>query len=157
VAVGEPQLRFISRYLHPDKPDLEDDLDVLYRVVSDEFAIEWDGEEIYSEVDFPTIELALALDGWLNAGSARDDDFVYVPTGGADPVLAFRKTADGWSIQAGPRARGDQVLALSGDALKGSVTQFLDELARASRRIDLDLPALLSRIADYSDRQTRDL
>ncbi len=98
------------RGLHPDTPELSDDLALLYRLVADEFEVAVDDQQpLYREVEFPVIELAQALDSWLRSGMADRRRFDFEPTGGgAEALCSFaRPKRDGSSTPASvlPRLR----------------------------------------------------
>jgi hypothetical protein len=61
-------LRFGFTDLHPDGPELPEDLDWLLLFVAATFEIRVHGELVYDEVEFPVLELAHVLGTWV----ARD-------------------------------------------------------------------------------------
>jgi hypothetical protein len=71
--------------------DVHQQWQLLIRVVA-EFAILVDGQEFYSEVEFPIVEFASQAIKWVRAGRG---DFQYVSMeSDDDPIICFNKISD---------------------------------------------------------------
>lgn len=139
------------RGLHPDTPELSDDLALLYRLVADEFEVAVDDQQpLYREVEFPVIELAQALDSWLRSGMADRRGFDFEPMGGEPGALQFRPAEAGWIVDSSQRPPEAASQLITTEDLHTSVRRFLHEISLASAAVGVDFNALLVRIRRYS-------
>jgi hypothetical protein len=139
--------------LHPDAPELREDLDWLLRFVARRFEIRVRDELLYEEVEFPVLELAQVLDAWMATDMAERHDLEYEVTGGENGTLLLRSTASGWLVDSAYRSPTTPVPALiTDDELRHAISSFIEELHRETGRdYDLDVRALLTRVrADAS-------
>lgn len=147
-------LEFRFEGLHPDAPELPGDLDWLLRFVAARFEIRVRSHLLYDEIEFPVLELAHVLDGWVKKGMAERRDLDYEVTGGDSGTLTVRHDAAGWFVDSVHRAREAPLPApLTGEEVRSAVDSFIAELERqASVEYDLDVRALLDRVCADASR-----
>lgn len=138
------------RGLHPDAPELQDDLALLYRLVADEFEVAVDDELLYREVEFPVLELGQALDSWLRSGLPDRREFDFEPTGGEPGALRFRPAEAEWTVDSNQRAAAATPQQITSEDLQASVRRFLHDVSLASAAVGVDFNGLLERIRRYS-------
>lgn len=146
------RLRLMVEGVHSDAPELSGDLAILCRIVADEFEVALDDEPLYREVAFPVLELAQALDSWLRRDMPSCREFVFEPTGAAEPgALQFRPADGKWIVDSSqrPSPRAPQPIAI-GD-LEASVRRYLHDISLACTDLDVDLDGLLERMRRYSE------
>ncbi len=143
------RLVFAFSDLHPDAPELPGDLDWLLRFVAGTFEVRVGESLVFDEIDFPVLDLAHALDGWMAADLAARRDLNYEVPGGSPEALAIRCSHDGWTIDSTHRpAKERGPRPLSDADVRAGVRRFIDELTLETRRLyDYDVQALLRRVA----------
>ena len=69
--------------------------------VTGDLSIQVNGRELYTEQEFPLVELALQSIRWVRRGPRVEDDFEFESMESADaPLIWIRRSGDGWRIGA---------------------------------------------------------
>ena len=74
--------------------------ELLLRVVA-VFLISQDGRELFTEVEFPVVELAYQLWRWQHSRDSARNSFSYESMESEDRLLWFSPDSDGWTIGSG--------------------------------------------------------
>lgn len=152
-AVMHP-LCFRFRNLHPDAPELRENLDWLLRFVAAELEILVHGELIFDEIEFPVLDLALALDTWMVEDMAAGRGLQYEVPGGETGALCLRHGTDGWLVDSVHRAPNAPVPPpVAEEELRAAIRSFLERLERdADRDYEISVRALLERVRSSAAR-----
>lgn len=142
-------LEFRFHGLHSDAGELRDDLDWLLRLVTEQFEICLCGHTIYSEIEFPVLELAHALDLWRAGGMPTGDALEYEVTGSSVRTLGIRRTADGWLVDTADSAEAGQGAPLTDAEVEAAIDVFIAQVDGdiADSRYGLDVRSLLERLS----------
>lgn len=148
------RLCFLFEDLHPDAPDLPSDLDWLLRFVAGTFEVRVAGEPLFAEVEFPVLDLARVLDGWVESGLAKGRDLDYEPPGGSPGTLTIRRRPTGWQIDSVHRSPDNPLPPpLTDDGVGSGVRSFFDGLAQGIMRdYNYDVRGLLKRVQASAPR-----
>lgn len=140
-------LSFRFTDLHPEIPEMREDLDWLLRFVARRFEIRVRDVLLYEEVEFPVLELAQVLENWMGTDKAARHDLEYEVTGGDGATLCLRSTTGGWFVDsAHGSATSPMPEPVSDDDLSYAIRSLVERLdCEAGRDYDIDVRALLAR------------
>ena len=141
-------LGFFSRSIHVDgrdHPSTDDEL--LLRIVAI-LSIECDGEAIYSEPEFPVVELASALNAWLSIPERTRPDFSFESMEAAERGLVWiRSGADGWRVGSARQLRG-MTKAVSLGEVDFAIRRYLRDVASQAKGLGCDVTRVIERQRD---------
>lgn len=147
-------LSFRFRDLHPNAPELREDLGWLLRFVASEFAICVHGESIFDEIEFPVLELAHVLHTWVARDMVAGRGLNYEVTGGENGTLSLWRHSDGWCMDSVHRAPDATAPApLTDEEPRVAIASVIEELDCEVRRdYDGEIRALLERVGSDGSR-----
>jgi hypothetical protein len=125
--------------LRTDAADLPEDVDLLDGVLATRFDAVLDGERLYSEADFPVLDLAQRLHSWICAGPAAGSRLSY-----GHEALVFRPTDGHWCVES---RDGPVAAEVTPAELRAAFRRFLDALDRDAAALGIDVIALLARMS----------
>jgi len=138
-------LGFVSRSMHvdgPRRPSTEDEL--LLRLVAS-FSIECDGQPIYSEPEFPVVELASALHAWLQTPERARGDFRFESMDAAERDLVWiRGGADGWHAGSVRQTRS-LAKAIALGEIEFAVRRYIRDVTAQARELGCDVTRVIAR------------
>jgi hypothetical protein len=117
--------------LHAERPELSHPADAFIGVTA-RFEITADGTAVYSEDEFPVIELAAELGDWLRSGldASRDFEFDSMSTPEAGWVW-IRHTGSGWRVGSLHQDRPDTTVR--GDSeIRTAVERFIEAVKESA-------------------------
>jgi hypothetical protein len=115
------------RYAYRWREVPDDDPDIVYTQANGDLKIETDeGKLLLFEEHVPLLELAYAMENW-----DREENFSYNPDGyAANPMLSFRKVANGYSVESPDlRDRGETV-ELSTQEVSAFITKLYEDVVK---------------------------
>ena len=129
-------IRFAFSDVHIDGARPKDAIDIMLRIVAT-FTVAAEEIELFSEEEFPIVELAAQLDYWLR----RDDGqpFTYDSAESEDVLLSFKPETQGWRIgSAIQKRRPDRLFAL--EEVRNAASLYVGSVKRdvkATMNIDV--------------------
>ena len=136
-------LRFKSYALSSEAPSPTDLPDLLVRTTA-EFELSIDDEPLYEEPDFPVVELAAALVGWLRSPPATRPDFEFDSMSTPEPGWVWiRRATDGWTVGSLHQSRPSFTVC-SDEEVDAAIEAFVGELvSSACYQLGVDLKWLV--------------
>jgi hypothetical protein len=138
-------LQFKFEDLHPDSPELREDLDWLLRFVASRLEVWVHGSLLFAEVEFPVLELARVLDDWVKHRMPRGESLHYEVTGGEGDTLSIIHGREGWFVES--VLRKDSTYSprpLTEDEVRQGIASYLAELTLcALRSHSVDVSSLI--------------
>lgn len=98
------------------------------------FTLVADGSPLYSEEDFPIVELAVALSDWLGRGIDAGEDFEFDSMSTPEPGWVWvRWTRPGWRVGSLHQVRSDPVVRDTSE-IRQAVESFIERVTLSVAR-----------------------
>lgn len=139
---GEPMIEFRCANLRSDRPVLEHPADVFIGVTAD-LSILTDSGPIYSEPDFPVVELAVELNAWVEDMDGSNFELHSMET--PEPGWVWiRQSGNGWRVGSIHQEHDDPV-DHDLEEVRSAIHRFLSHLEfDLAQRFNLSLRRVIS-------------